>query len=76
MSCYNILVAFKQVFYFHCFFAFADTPQNLSPTTQRPVLKACNHGNEPYSFLALLSLACVVDLCFQDCCDYFFIFVH
>ncbi|PKU38909.1 hypothetical protein llap_10784 [Limosa lapponica baueri] len=26
-----------------------DVPQNLSPATQRPVLKACNHGNEPYS---------------------------
>ncbi|PKK32547.1 diaphanous-related formin 3, transcript variant X1 [Columba livia] len=26
-----------------------DIPQNLSPNTQRPVLKACNHGNEPYS---------------------------
>uniref|UniRef100_A0A8C9NN89 Diaphanous related formin 3 n=1 Tax=Serinus canaria TaxID=9135 RepID=A0A8C9NN89_SERCA len=23
-----------------------DTPQNLSPTTQRPVLKACNHENQ------------------------------
>uniref|UniRef100_A0A8C3GPV0 Diaphanous related formin 3 n=1 Tax=Cairina moschata TaxID=8855 RepID=A0A8C3GPV0_CAIMO len=26
-----------------------DIPQNVSPTTQRPVLKACNHGNELYS---------------------------
>uniref|UniRef100_A0A8C4JMB4 Diaphanous related formin 3 n=1 Tax=Dromaius novaehollandiae TaxID=8790 RepID=A0A8C4JMB4_DRONO len=26
-----------------------DISQNLSPTTQRPVLKACNHGNKPYS---------------------------
>ncbi|XP_068015007.1 protein diaphanous homolog 3 isoform X2 [Melanerpes formicivorus] len=23
-----------------------DTPQNISPTTQRPVLKACNHENQ------------------------------
>lgn len=42
-------VTFKDVFYFHCFLVFPDIPQNLSPTTQRPVLKACNHGNEPYS---------------------------
>uniref|UniRef100_A0A8C3S544 Diaphanous related formin 3 n=1 Tax=Chelydra serpentina TaxID=8475 RepID=A0A8C3S544_CHESE len=26
-----------------------DILQNLSPTNQRPVLKACNHGNKPYS---------------------------
>uniref|UniRef100_A0A8D0L1U8 Diaphanous related formin 3 n=1 Tax=Sphenodon punctatus TaxID=8508 RepID=A0A8D0L1U8_SPHPU len=26
-----------------------DIPQNLSPTSQRPVLKACNHGNKSYS---------------------------
>ncbi|XP_065600079.1 protein diaphanous homolog 3 [Cyrtonyx montezumae] len=31
-----------------------DVPQNLSPTTQRPVLKACNHENQK----ALLEKSC------------------
>ncbi|XP_021273495.1 protein diaphanous homolog 3 isoform X3 [Numida meleagris] len=36
-----------------------DIPQSLSPTTQRPVLKACNHGTGPRKNEIYLAGACL-----------------